>query len=774
MSKRVVTPDVGGYFEYHHDSVFSDESLPATPDEYNVTEAGSYFPPQPGAISIPPHVLLLARRTKDNTIWNILPSYHMFESIVGKSFELSSEDLSLPPPGYSYNSSRNLSWPTPAPSTPPLEALSASLPGTTPQLVSGSVWETSVVGNVDSLPLVNNKHIEIKIQTIKEVNRPGSKPVMESVTEKEYTSGDVLTGYVTIRNTSAVPIPFEMFLVCLEGNIVIVKKHKAHEKVVDLKPITHKLLNMIDLGASWNYEEIKQISDIDFIQGERDPYDNTLYGLPLDRKLKPGECYKKFFIFTLPSKLLDTVCPHDKLSHCLVSPSLGINKHEFFQHIRNHRTDNKNAFAKVEGDFLKDFCISNCSISYSIEARCVGSVVQPKAKTTFNILQNANFFFKYVPSTSGINSFFKSYKDIERVAYIESQNVFKRLDDMLKQISPEGNMYPMQSSVSLPIVTSAGSRSPSSSESPQLKEEQLYNPDLIKMYENPFIEASYTLRKKLLASTKAMGEVTISTKREGNNVDYLKPHARLKPKRTPSGLSNPLPKQLADLFSRQLMLEFEFRPASSAIKPPEFKSIHTELEIYTVSAKCPIPIELTIELLNNLDEFQAMLKTYVETIKAAGGKRKLFNDLELKGDIRSLTSLYCKKNLLPLFLTSVGNIKTYSHWDPVVGDNNVAHKTALPLNTFTGLRNGALSVKTQMQNMKVLSPPPTSENPVHKSNIIYKTLLDLNVCLKEYEPKLVPSFQACLLGRLYAIRVVVKFAYGDPVCISLPLTINNS
>lgn len=209
--------------------------------------------------------------------------------------------------------------------------------------------------------------IEITIKTTKHAPMPHMKPEEESIL-KEYTSGDLIHGFVTIENKSQASLKFEMFYVTLESYISIIDKVKGKRTI-------KRFLRMVDLSASWSYSKIALGSGVDFIPSDVD-YDDSIFGLNNSRVLEPGVKYKKFFIFKLPLQLLDVTCKQEHFSHCLLPPSFGIDKYRNnckYSGIKvNSVLGSGHLGIKGSPILTNDMSDDNLSINYTIDARIVG------------------------------------------------------------------------------------------------------------------------------------------------------------------------------------------------------------------------------------------------------------------------------------------------------------------------------------------------------------------------------------------------------------------
>lgn len=133
---------------------------------------------------------------------------------------------------------------------------------------------------------------------------------------KQLKPGETIHGYIVIENRSKIPIPFEMFLVSLVGEESISVNEYSKPvaqflKSYDLKACYHE--GIINAGTTRDIKEALQ----------KDPIDDTLFGFSPSRVILPNMKHKKFFSFTIPTYLLDTVCPHQLPHHLCTPPSFG-------------------------------------------------------------------------------------------------------------------------------------------------------------------------------------------------------------------------------------------------------------------------------------------------------------------------------------------------------------------------------------------------------------------------------------------------------------------
>ncbi|GME79410.1 unnamed protein product [Ambrosiozyma monospora] len=77
------------------------------------------------------------------------------------------------------------------------------------------------------------------------------------------------------------------------------------------------------------------------------PKKGAKYGLPNDKILKPGEKYGKFFMFKIPSTLLDTACEHQSPEHLRLPSSFGIDIESFNGEAAKIQIDKKSGYGDL-------------------------------------------------------------------------------------------------------------------------------------------------------------------------------------------------------------------------------------------------------------------------------------------------------------------------------------------------------------------------------------------------------------------------------------------
>ncbi|GME81624.1 unnamed protein product [Ambrosiozyma monospora] len=224
-----------------------------------------------------------------------------------------------------------------------------------------------VLNNLDSMQTLN---LPIKLTIVLTKKLPLRNVQSERETPlKVYKPGDIVTGYTLIENLSKDQIPYEMFLVSLEGTTTTFNPTGANK-------LTRKsFLKMYDLCACHHYGYIDVGPTADRY-GEVCPETGAKYGLCDDKILKPGERYKKFFMFKLPSTLLDTACEHQSPEHLDLPSSFGVDIESFKGESAEIEIDKNFGYGHlgIIGTPVKtnDLASYGQSISYSINARMIG------------------------------------------------------------------------------------------------------------------------------------------------------------------------------------------------------------------------------------------------------------------------------------------------------------------------------------------------------------------------------------------------------------------
>ncbi|GME79489.1 unnamed protein product [Ambrosiozyma monospora] len=236
-----------------------------------------------------------------------------------------------------------------------------------------------VLNNLNALPTLKLP-IKLTIVLTRQLPLPGVHTDTESPF-KVYKPGDVVTGYVLIENTTSENMPFEMFLVSLEGTITTRDSSiNAIYNDNDMRQNRRKLkrsnfLKMYDLCACYHHGIIDAGPTADHM-GEPCPQTGAVYGFNENKIMNAGEKYKKFFMFKLPDSLLDISCEHQSPNHLNMPPSFGVDIESFEGQAEKIEVDKKVGYGCINenGAPIKtnDLAMRGQSISYSINVRMIG------------------------------------------------------------------------------------------------------------------------------------------------------------------------------------------------------------------------------------------------------------------------------------------------------------------------------------------------------------------------------------------------------------------
>ncbi|KAL6941876.1 hypothetical protein ACO0QE_003037 [Hanseniaspora vineae] len=263
-----------------------------------------------------------------------------------------------------------------------------------------------IIENINLLPNKKSPLVLVQITLINDVVKP-NEPVEQESLLKEYTTGDIVNGYVTVTNLSGKPVKFEMFYVSLEGYMSVFDPKTK-------KITTKRFLRQIDASASWSNTRIELSSGLLYKCGGRDEFDNTILGLANSRILQPKTKYKKHFMFKFPKQLLETNCKHNHFSHCQMPPSFGIDR---FCNDREHANIQVNPILRYGHNYQKgspilttDFSSNNFSVNYSVEAKLVG--LETEGNKQFNneqsnlhVIKDAKYNIRFAPFSNPLLEF---------------------------------------------------------------------------------------------------------------------------------------------------------------------------------------------------------------------------------------------------------------------------------------------------------------------------------------------------------------------------------
>ncbi|KAL6929836.1 hypothetical protein ACO0SA_001240 [Hanseniaspora valbyensis] len=271
--------------------------------------------------------------TDESVLIDILPSFQFFDSLVKFLPEDNKNDDDVPSL-HTENESNNISFTERTdsnssfnpPSYYPGSAVSPinrqlQSPPLPPSFASNSSSELRYeVDKFYKLPHKTTNNIDIKIVLTKNPVEPNTLSEKENLL-REFSSGELINGYVTVLNRSSAPIKFEGFYVSFEGDINLQNRDTK-------RTTTMRFLKTHDLSASWSYAQVELASGVNYDATILDETDNTRLGLPNSKMLKPKVKYKKYFCFKVPNEILDTNCKHQIHQHLSLPPSYGLNRYK--------------------------------------------------------------------------------------------------------------------------------------------------------------------------------------------------------------------------------------------------------------------------------------------------------------------------------------------------------------------------------------------------------------------------------------------------------------
>lgn len=319
---------------------------------------------------------------------DVLPSFEMHNHMFNRSIQ----DLSLPPnqpPEYLENTLARM------------QTL-----GETPAILDP---ENMLLNNLGTLKKLS---VPVNIQLVITSQPPEFNKLNERANPlKQFKPGETVNGYILIENKSKVPIPFEMFLVSLEGEETVTGMNN------NSKPVNH-FLKSYDLTACYHDGIISAGSARNITEAlQKDPIDGSYFGFTQDRFILPNMKHKKFFSFTIPKLLLDTTCPHQLPHHLDTPPSFGCDTRACDGKASQIEINPLLGYGRLDsyGSPLKtnDMSASGQSISFYLHVQIIG--------------QNSNNKFKDFLSATHSNI------SIDEVFIVKDSKYFIRVDTSLEK-----------------------------------------------------------------------------------------------------------------------------------------------------------------------------------------------------------------------------------------------------------------------------------------------------------------------------------------------------
>ncbi|OBA23395.1 hypothetical protein METBIDRAFT_29874 [Metschnikowia bicuspidata var. bicuspidata NRRL YB-4993] len=702
--------------------------------------------------NLPATYLVKSPAHEDVPMWNILPSYQLYESTYAKVVDPLIEDMGSEPPVYEDTPTQLSSSDT----GNDYFSQQPNAPGGSPSFRSPEPrWENTILAHAHRMKHVDefNKlvadKLKIDIHLTKKPGARGRKPEFYSPLEKEFLQGDTIHGHVIVVNTCKEPLSFDMFSVVFEGRMAVNSSDGSGSK----PHLFFKFLNMFDFNASWtpvNFED-----PLDYI----DPVDKTTLQFPTKREFQPGVAYKKFFNFTVPMKLLDCACEvHNIPEHCVLLPSIGLDKTVFLQRLRklreapikadkalqsaasplNHMHSLGNPSGKKIAPNLitRDYGFPDTSISYSVETKVFGkrSVYERGGKLhneEFIVVKEASLPLRVIPRV--LNSSANEEDDNGYIADKHYEIFVKSVEKCLET----GRR--LERGVSSDRIT----RKPSTT-----KQTYVAAPTATKsQHEEECSKVHFPYRKKHLTQpAKIVGLLNAIIPKRELIVRYETPY-----------IFSPVTKIDTDKLGRlevPICLEYlSTENDGKIVRAPEIRSISTKIVICTVrSQKYPIPIEFTqnMKFRNVVGTSDGVERYIVAPFKAylaelcklitIYGTQALGVSNQLLMDVKCLANLEAKSTSLKIENVKVHSTGGLGFWQTSTDSKKAEKKIFLDVD---------------IQSLFVKDSKRPMEDKLQGALT------------------LVPSFQSCIIGRYYYLLIEIKLGNGETMPVKVPFKISN-
>ncbi|CCH46351.1 Ubiquitin ligase-binding protein [Wickerhamomyces ciferrii] len=626
-------------------------------------------------------------------------------------------------------------------------------------------FERNLIDKSHLLPNYDSFDVQVGVHVTKDVPHPHQKNELESML-KEYTSGDVVHGYVTLENSSDKPVHFQMFHVTLEGYVSIIDPIKKKQSI-------KRFLTMVDMSASWSYGCVSPAANLQYEAFSKDE-EGYIIGLRNDRILAPKSKYKKFFAFKIPYKLLDTTCRHEQEIHTLLPPSFGVD-----------RIKKKGKYAEIDINpilnyghlgtrgspiLTRDLSGSNNSISYSINAKLIAT--HPKRPKKLCVIKEFEYHLRFIPfgfavplfsSKSALNNLTSQidhgFEIANHVLKMKKENSNATLEDEEEFIRSLKNrqLSTVRSNSCSSISTTSGSSIRNSDVNFPLRNKNFGNADFSRVEthlqylknDSSNTRSSFLNSLKLGSSKKNTNEsngkqnglINISTRIPKDGLPYISPNMLRKTneisKLNEIGIQN-IDNLSSSLSANEkkkltsLKLNLSFIPSdfsSNSIDLPDLKNVKASLLSSNISSTSSIPLKLSADFFteNGAKNIKNKFNKFFE------------NYNELSEDFKKL------------------NLDIDRYIEPSLYRDMIAMKDLQVENSLVDSID--YSIKSQSNWSKNSS----------QSNEWIKQV-ELNLELKnDIAETLVPNFQTCLLSRVYCIKIEFKFKNGQDCELIVPI-----
>lgn len=689
------------------------------------------------------HFKQMDTKTQNQLVFDVLPSFEMYHAF---QFTSSTENSNVEPPDY-FNTQEScesesfmtMNDETSSHATTPANTSFHSIPSSSPLFEDIG---RNIIDKSHTLPHIDTDNLQVSVHVTKDVPLyPNIKYEMESML-KEYTSGDVVHGYVVVDNVSDKPIQFQMFHVTLEGYITIIDKENK-------KQFIKRFLTMVDMSASWSPGCVSPTANISFEPLSKDQ-DGFILGLRNDRIIAPHTKHKKFFAFKFPYNLLDNVCRHQQEVHTLLPPSLGVdilkNKGKFSEIELNPVLNYGHLGTRGSPVLTKDLSQRKLCVSYSINAKLIGA--SPKNPTTLSVLKEDEYALRFIPFGFAV-PLFSSKKTLDTMS--ESiEHGFEMAKRVLK-LNVEGNADEVQK-FDLEIKTrqlkvSSIDYSGSANQSFPLRNKHFGGSDFSKVEaqltylegKSKFLNMLKNGQRKASLNVTKSGLITVSAKIPKDGLPYRSPSLLRKTnevsKLSEIGLKNydTLSSSLSMNEKQKLTflkLHLNFIPSDNSLEviPPSIKFVKASLIVFNIYSPSPIPIKLSQDLFlkeKDLQRLKAKFQNYHET----------FTDLQAKFKSNSIDiNSYLDKSILQ------------------------------DIKSMKDLQVDKFSIQAFDYSI--------DESTWESSHGSWERDVNLSLSFKEkITETLIPNFQSCVLSRVYSIGVEIGFKNGQTSELFVPIRI---
>lgn len=682
---------------------------------------------------------------------NILPSYLMYHSTVGKNLTPRPEDRRQDPPSYELTPQLSVG------SQSSLERRHRLVDDPDDYVTGGNADEQSLLANVFKLPRLHHSNksisllVSIDIVFTEHIGKVGIPPKIIDPLTKEWRQGDFIYGYVLVTNHAEEPIPFDVFAVQFDG-VEMLYDDKSNPYI----PLTHEsLCSMFDFNALWNEGFLDRLLSEDnnpyhkSLVG-KDPVDNTFVYLDSHKVFVPHVTYKKFFAFRLPDRCLDSVCRHGIDSHLQLPPTLGTCKHERMLVLR----DPNRRYLNLGNDLATEDAL----VAYHLSARIIGPFTDyadyatTKSKGPDNqyvIFNEVHAYIRVVPLPNpGFELNRALIAEELRILYNQLLRDVKDAINAGRLVAEPQRRPP--SNFALPLGsphTERPSLLPTTSSVDVAKIQQAYYSSPQPTVKPKEFRVFYPVKKQLVFhKSKVVGLASFLTPRVDHRVSYI-----------PALPNSPHGPTKVDI---PLTLEFISHDGKAGGQVPDFRRVLVEIVALTVRSKRnPIPVDIVPEMMFNdkgkstenfdmltIKRFQGYATELSRLMRESGDEFHI--SLELLANVKAMANLAAKYHTLKV------DTITLTDNDGLV----VPHIGNIPWTSAAEGANQTRYLKKFHLNFDIRRAKLVSADGKELAGPFH----------------LVPDFQSCLLARLYYIRIKFKMPNGEKVCLQVPLLIQRN